>query len=333
MVRNISKHLPIALIIGFAIALVALSMVLFTRSFVTASSDLGPPLTSDSVLAKPDRPTPTPSYVDWSDVTNKPAGFADNLDDDVLAGLACDIWQLARWNGSAWECFSLDLAALEERVAALEALHVPTPISGLVSWWPGEGNANDVVGANHGTLQGGTTFTTGMIGQAFSFDGTDDFVLVPDSPDLTLPGDVTFTFWAKRTVFDGTWSNMFGKGDNPVSYRLAFAPSNHLAADFEHDDGSDEDIGGPLVDDFDWHHYAYVRDGNTHHLFLDGVEEASGSFIGTAAAAVGEPVVIGVLRSEPDPSDRQFFGGIVDEVKLFNRALTDEEVQAIFNES
>jgi len=128
------------------------------------------PLTSISNPGKPNKPTPEPATTDWSDITNKPAGFADDLDNDVMAGLTCEIWQLARWNGSAWECFSQDLAELEARVATLEALHVPTPIPGLVSWWPGEGNAEDVVGGNNGTLQGGATFGTGMVGQGFSFD-------------------------------------------------------------------------------------------------------------------------------------------------------------------
>ena len=53
------------------------------------------------------------------------------------------------------------------------------------------------------------------------------------------------------------------------------------------------DIEGPVVDDSDWHHYAYVRHGNTHRIFYDGAVVASGGFSGTAAAAIGEPVVIG----------------------------------------
>ena len=87
------------------------------------------PPTSNSISGKPNKPTPTPATVDWGDVTNKPAGFADNLDNDALGGLNCDTAQLARWNGSAWECFSL--ATLEEQIAALMALHptpTPTPI-------------------------------------------------------------------------------------------------------------------------------------------------------------------------------------------------------------
>src|SRR5262245_22638958 len=53
--------------------------------------------------------------------------------------------------------------------------------SGLVAWWPGDGNAQDVAGGNNGVLQNGTAFALGKVMQAFSFDGVDDEVSVADS--------------------------------------------------------------------------------------------------------------------------------------------------------
>ena len=50
------------------------------------------------------------------------------------------------------------------------------PPSGLVSWWQGEGDANDQMSHNTGTLVNGAAFTTGKVGQAFSFDGVNDYV-------------------------------------------------------------------------------------------------------------------------------------------------------------
>ena len=52
---------------------------------------------------------------------------------------------------------------------------------GLISWWPGDGDANDIEGNNDGTLQGGATFAPGKVGQAFNLDGVDDYVSIPDS--------------------------------------------------------------------------------------------------------------------------------------------------------
>ncbi len=293
------------------------------------------PLTSKSISGKPNRPTPEPATVEWGNVTNKPAGFADNLDNDALAALTCEKWELIRWNGSAWECFSQDQAALEERVAALEALHVPTPtptieppLPGLVAWWPGEGNADDVVGANHGTLQGETTFSPGMVGQGFSFDGTDDFVLVPADSSLNLTGAITVVLWAKRTVFSGDWTVMVSKG-RPMTYQLFFDPNNQFRGDFERDSGSDVDIIGPAVTDTNFHHYAYVRSNDMHKLFIDGVVVKSASITGSAADTSGLPLVIGGSRAGAD-SFIQHFGGIVDELQVFNRPLSDTEVKTIY---
>jgi len=65
------------------------------------------------------------------------------------------------------------------------------PASGPVGRWSGDGNANDSVDGNHGTLAGGATFAPGMVGQAFSFDGVDDLVFIGDPPALKLEGDLT----------------------------------------------------------------------------------------------------------------------------------------------
>lgn len=73
--------------------------------------------------------------------------------------------------------------------------------AGMVSWWPGDGNANDIQGTNHGTLQGGATFAAGKVGQAFSLDGIDDYVFVPHSADLdsNIPA-LSVDFWLNPDV-------------------------------------------------------------------------------------------------------------------------------------
>ena len=73
------------------------------------------------------------------------------------------------------------------------------PPAGLVSWWPGDGNTNDIIDGNPGTLLGGTTFTTGKVGLAFSFDGVDDFVRVPDAENLGNFSALTVDGWIKTS--------------------------------------------------------------------------------------------------------------------------------------
>src|SRR5204862_3148726 len=80
-------------------------------------------------------------------------------------------------------------------VPASECVVAP---SRIISWWPAEGNGNDVVGSNNGTLIGGVTFAAGVVGQAFSFNGS-DYVEVAASPSLNVP-QITVEGWIKATV-------------------------------------------------------------------------------------------------------------------------------------
>ena len=151
------------------------------------------------------------------------------------------------------------------------------PPSGIVGWWPGDGDAEDIVGGNNGTLTGDATFAPGIVEQGFSLDGTGDFVLVPDNTSLNITGDVTVDLWAKRTVFGRTsvlidkGANFVGAADRPDAYAMWFSQNDHVVAGFARTNGSLVFLVGPLITDSQFHHYAYVRSENTHNLFVDGV--------------------------------------------------------------
>jgi hypothetical protein len=74
--------------------------------------------------------------------------------------------------------------------------HCVKPPDGLVGWWTGDGNAKDVVGNRDGALQNGATFSAGKVRKAFSLDGVNQFVQVPDSDLWTLGSrDFTIDLW------------------------------------------------------------------------------------------------------------------------------------------
>src|SRR5262245_15017635 len=69
------------------------------------------------------------------------------------------------------------------------------PPSGMVSWWPGDDNANDVVGNNDGTVQGGATFALGKVRQACSFNGVDAYINIPHNDNLNPTGPFSVDAW------------------------------------------------------------------------------------------------------------------------------------------
>src|SRR2546430_4149425 len=82
----------------------------------------------------------------------------------------------------------------DNRVEAAAQSCTPPP-SGMVAWFPGDGNANDIQGSNNGTLQNGATFAPGIVDQAFSFDGAGASVSVTDAPSLHLSTQFTLESW------------------------------------------------------------------------------------------------------------------------------------------
>src|SRR5262249_24938809 len=94
-----------------------------------------------------------------------------------------------------------------------------TPASGLVSWWSGEGSTVDIVGGNNGSLMNGASFGAGRVGQAFSFNGINQQVIVPDSPELDPTNALTLETWVYlRTLPSVNAVTVVGK-DNGSSAR------------------------------------------------------------------------------------------------------------------
>jgi Concanavalin A-like lectin/glucanases superfamily len=76
------------------------------------------------------------------------------------------------------------------------------PPAGLASWWPGNGNANDMVGGNDGTLVGGVAFASAEVGQGFSFNGN-GYVSFGTGPAITGTGPLTVDAWIRTTDEQG----------------------------------------------------------------------------------------------------------------------------------
>lgn len=217
---------------------------------------------------------------------------------------------------------------------------VPPP-PGMVSWWTGDGNANDLISSNHGTLQNGATFATGMVGQAFSFVGPDDIVRIPHNPNLNVgTGDVTIDAWMKL-------SNLTFTDDKVIVMKFSTNPSDtpfpgytvrwlgdKLQFIIDSEFGGvvgpsvqDKKVEVTITRDTLWHHVAAVRRGLTMELFYDGVLVATATHSSLEYADNTADVGIGNNTNAIDNG----FPGLIDELEFFHRALSAAEVATLFN--
>ncbi len=198
-----------------------------------------------------------------------------------------------------------------------------TPPSGLISWWPADGTANDIVHGNHGTLQNGATFAPGRFGQAYSFDGVDDVVLLPNAANLNFyeTSPMTIEMWVYKTGGAGTM-HLFGKREacnNDFQYQLAFDPGGLVFGGLGFDGGYIRAQGVQLPLNM-WTHIAGTFDGSTLRLYINGQSVWTGA--GSLGPVNNASTVIGGTGS------CEHFAGLLDEVKIFNRALSPAEIQA-----
>lgn len=213
----------------------------------------------------------------------------------------------------------------------LSAAPAPLP-EDAVSWWKGDNNANDSVGASNGTLQNGAAFTIGQVGQAFDFDGINDTVRIP-APYTAFGSAITVEYWINKgpsspdsgmaqstenvfSVNDTVWMMKITRGayidwfvNDGGNWRVASTPDGSLATS-------------------GWHHIAGVGDGTSVRIYFDGVLSPHTN-PGVSIGILSNPSAVLVLGT--DPATSTFFKGQLDEVTVYNRALTGVEVQAIYS--
>ncbi len=239
-----------------------------------------------------------------------------------------------------FEIYNRALSALEitniySAGAASKCLSICTPApSGLLAWWPGENNPNDIVSSINGTLINGATFAPGKVGNAFSFDGVDAYILVPDSPGLAFPSAFTIETWVKTSGtpdYSGVVEKVFESelGGNNTGFSLSFHYGGLMRCDIGNGSGGYSTALNPaVVTDGLWHHVAavFTAISSTATLYVDGVAGPATSISGFAPST-SQPLYIG-----RDPAyTTRFFQGLLDEISIYNRALTATEIQAIYN--
>ncbi|HYV36786.1 MAG TPA: LamG-like jellyroll fold domain-containing protein, partial [Gemmataceae bacterium] len=216
---------------------------------------------------------------------------------------------------------------------------VTASIPGLISWYKGEGDATDAVSANNGTPTNGATFAQGQVGQAFSLDGVDDFIEIPDSPNQT-PSSLTLEAWVNPVSVIGLRSILSkyqssDPGPDNVSWFLGSIDGRIQFGVYQSGLGRVIETDNPVLVEGSWQHVAGTFDVATQtiKIYLNGVEIPSSFVAGHDHTVTGigdsnSPVRIGTL-SNSDGVLNGFWSGLVDEASIYDRALSDSDIQSI----
>jgi YVTN family beta-propeller protein len=231
----------------------------------------------------------------------------------------------------------------DDTISVISIKTRPLPPGGLAGRWTGDGTANDAVGLAHGVMEGGVRFEAGHIGNAFSFDGSQDAVRVDGPSNLGIV-DRAFSLlaWVK---FDGRASSATSAtsaemtlADRQVSsangargWRLVRRADGRLTARFG---GAPRPVGaegdrsvvGRSALDFDrWYLVGLVWTGSEATLYVDGYTDGTARLPGFVDDNA-EPLRFGDNRSRTAP-----LRGLLDEIEVYERALDVPEMASRYS--
>ena len=212
-------------------------------------------------------------------------------------------------------------------------------LAGLIGWWKlDETGGRDVAdasgNANIGKVLNGQPRwqpSGGKIGGALRFGGNGDWVHVANESKFDCVAEVTVAAWIKVNRFDKEYQAIVTKGDsawriqrNQNTDTLEFACSGLAIPGGDQWGGL---YGNSNVNDGKWHHVAGVYDGQRMYLYVDGVVDSSQPASGPIGTN-NQPVYIG----ENAEMNGRFWNGLIDDVRVYNAALSRAEIEALYNE-
>jgi len=194
-------------------------------------------------------------------------------------------------------------------------------VDDYVSYWrfdEGSGTtANDenTTNANDGTING-ATWTNGKFGKALSFDGENDYVDCGNDSSLDITDAITIEAWVKA-------DENLGRDILNKEYYIYALRQNKFYLTVN---GSTISLDYTGQWDGNWHHIVATFDGTTRKVFIDGSEDVSNSDYSGTIDTTTKNLKIGYK-----PADWTYFLGLIDEVRIYNRALTPEEINQTMN--
>jgi hypothetical protein len=173
-----------------------------------------------------------------------------------------------------------------------------------------------------GTISGATWSAAGRFGGALSFDGVDDIVTVADHNSLDFTTGMTIEAWVRPSTLADYRTVVMKNSTNSLVYALMAADWASRPMAYISTTGN-EDVSGPTPLGLNvWTHVALTFDGATLRLYVGGVPVAALAVSGSIAVSSG-PLTIG-----GNTLDFGHFSGLIDDIRIYNRALSQAEIQA-----
>jgi len=197
--------------------------------------------------------------------------------------------------------------------------------SDMVAWYPFETGAEDVAGANDGTMvNGATVVANGQRGNVLSLDGTNDYVDLPMNNLASGASELTLAMWIRpdEWVSTNTIYDEYGGGGQYWQFSILEGKWYTRDASTGPTGSRDNDLSLPAVPLGQWHHLAFVYSvsRSTKAIYLDGVLAASTSTSVDTLTTSRNGARIGY------PCDGNYFDGLIDDVLFYRRALSTEEI-------
>jgi len=217
-------------------------------------------------------------------------------------------------------------------IVVLTVLDCTTPAPGLVSWWPGNGTALDIISGNNGVLTNDVSFAPAEVGEGFVFTNDHAGVVIGNPADLQLQS-FTIEAWIQRGTTnaastDPTAANgsglIFGYGQH--GYGFGMFPNGTLLLS-QIDDT--EISAAAAVTDTNLHHVAVSAGGGIATFYVDGVAyPAAGSYHPTYTFTT--PAAIGARADHLNTNNNDSFFGTINELSVYNTALSSNEIAAVY---
>jgi len=211
-----------------------------------------------------------------------------------------------------------------------------SPEEGLLAHYSFENNVRDVSGEGNNGVNYGVGFVEGKVGKAGSFDGIDDYVIFQKSGvmDKLRTSSWTISTWVKRDRI-GKRDIIIGRGDSLSSYQdrgfeIEIDSNDEVYVFYRAKKGGpDLGVSGNVKINKEWHYITVVRDKENSRLsiYVDGVlDKAVNNPPDIEKFAVTTELIIGSWMADRFPNKGYYFEGRMDEFKIWNRALSGDEV-------